>query len=61
MTYLDVCLVGPIGLSKELKGRETLPMIMFDEDKNELMEKSRSAILLCSRFLARSWKMIQLN
>ena len=34
-------------MSKALKGRETLPTTMFDEENDELMEKAHSAILLC--------------
>ena len=34
-------------MSKALKGRETLPTMMSDEEKYELMEKAYSVILLC--------------
>ena len=30
-----------------MKGIETLPTTMFDEENDELMEKAHSAILLC--------------
>ena len=29
------------------QGREALPTTMFDEEKDELMDKAHSAILLC--------------
>ena len=35
------------GLSKALKGKDALPTTMYDEEKDELKEKTHSAILLC--------------
>lgn len=32
---------------KALKGRDSLPKTMSNNDKNELIEKTHSAILLC--------------
>lgn len=38
----DVCLISSIWGAQTQKGREALPTIMFDEDKDELMEKKNA-------------------
>lgn len=44
----DVCLISSIWGAQTQKGREALLTIMFDEEKDELMEKKmHNVILLC--------------
>lgn len=41
-----MCLVVLIGVVKSTKSKETLPTTMYDEEKDELMEKAHNTILL---------------
>lgn len=41
-----MCLVVLIGVFKSTKSKETLPTTMYDEEKDELMEKAHNTILL---------------
>ena len=46
MTCQDACFVNEKGLWKALKGKNALPGTLSDEEKEDLLERAHSAILL---------------